>query len=507
MPIALRMPALSPTMKDGTLARWCVKEGDKVEPGSLLAEVETDKALMEFECADEGVVARLLVEGGAKNVPVNKVIAVLAEEGEGKQEVEKFIKENTQEPELKAAQGESSQGAVEQGESLAAGAVEQGESLAVAAVVEPPSVTPAATPWARRLAENHSIPLQNLQGSGAKGKITAQDVNLQLGNAAPEYSQKDSQKDNQRRIFASPRAKARAKEASLGLENIVGSGEQGRIVYQDVEKALQATSRQGGGQGGGQSYLAQSIGEIPAISPLETPFEMRPHTSMREVIAKKLTLAKNTIPHFYLNIACNISNLVEMRQQVNQHFKKNAEKNNRQPLKVSINDLLVKALALALERRKDANVAWQDNGLKQFLRVDVAVAVAIQGGLITPIIRDAAKKPFQILAQELHYLIEKARAGKLKPQEYNGGTISISNLGMFGIQSFQAVINPPQAAILAVGAVEKILYQNDDKSIVQQKRMIASLSADHRAIDGAVAAKLCAEFKSIVENPIEIILG
>ena len=210
--------------------------------------------------------------------------------------------------------------------------------------------------------------------------------------------------------------------------------------------------------------------DLSIETPCETPFEMQQHTSMREIIAQKLTLAKNTIPHFYLNIVCSIDPLIEMRKQVNHLLQENAEKNKSPPLKLSINDLLVKALALALERRKEANVAWQEDGLKQFLRVDVAVAVAIKGGLITPVIRDAAKKPFQILAQELHHLIEKARDGKLAPQDYTGGTISISNLGMFGIQSFQAIINPPQAAILAVGAVEKIVSQNNDKSILVENR-------------------------------------
>ena len=416
-----------------------------------------------------------------------------------------------------------------------------------------PQDTPLATPLARRLAQSQGIALENLSLSLAppnaqkkqQKKIKANDVLDALEISQKEISQKEisqkeisqkeisqkeisqkeisqkeiSQKEtskNERsksetRLFSSPLARARAKEAGIDLALLQGkgSGPQGRIVRQDIEQALTQSLTQG--------LQAEQTAALPAALPLETPFELRPHTRMREVIAERLTLSKQTIPHFTLTTACRIDALLSLREQLNHHFyeqhrakssetDKEIHKETQKPFKLSVNDLLVKALALSLEMCPDANVAWTDEGMKHFQRVDVAVAVAIPGGLITPIVRDAASKPLVVLARALHALIARARLGKLQPQDYTGGTVSISNLGMFGIHAFQAIINPPQAAILAVGAAEKVLVKNALNEIVEETRLYATLSADHRAIDGAAAAQLCERFKQVIEQPALLLL-
>ena len=367
-----------------------------------------------------------------------------------------------------------------------------------------PQDTPLATPLARRLAQSQGIALETLSLSLAppnaqkkqQKKIKANDVLDALEISQKEISQKEisqkeisqkeiSQKEisketskNERsksetRLFSSPLARARAKEAGIDLALLQGkgSGPQGRIVRQDIEQALTQSLTQG--------LQAEQTAALPVALPLETPFELRPHTRMREVIAERLTLSKQTIPHFTLTTACRIDALLSLREQLNHHFyeqhrakssetDKEIHKETQKPFKLSVNDLLVKALALSLEMCPDANVAWTDEGMKHFQRVDVAVAVAIPGGLITPIVRDAASKPLVVLARALHALIARARLGKLQPQDYTGGTVSISNLGMFGIHAFQAIINPPQAAILAVGAAEKVLVKNALGEIVRR---------------------------------------
>ena len=377
-----------------------------------------------------------------------------------------------------------------------------------------PRTTPSrATPLARRLAQRQGIALESLSPPNARGgrreTIQANDV-LDVLDALEARQEQGAQDENkkgasqkgasQKRLFASPRARARAKEEGIDLALLQGkgSGPQGRIVRYDVEQALT------------QGLQAE---QDSASLPVETPFELRPHTTMREVIAERLTLSKRTIPHFTLTTACRTDALLALRAQLNHHF---YEQHRRQgaeqakPFKVSVNDLLVKALALSLDicskEEIAVNVAWTDEGMKHFQRVDVAVAVDIPGGLLTPVLRDAARKPFVPLARELHALIARARQGKLQPQDYTGGTISISNLGMFGIQNFQAIINPPQAAILAVGAAEKVLTKNPSNEIIEETRMHATLSADHRAIDGAAAAQLCARFKQVVEQPALLLL-
>ena len=371
-----------------------------------------------------------------------------------------------------------------------------------------PRATPRATPLARRLAQTQGIALDTLSTSNARaekqgtiqGKIKANDV---LDALEARQGQGETKKGTTR-LFASPRARARAQEEGIALARLQGkgSGPQGRIVLHDVEQALT------------QGLLAErASANLPIEIPIDAPFELRPHSTMREVIAERLTLSKQTIPHFTLTITSRIDALLSLREQINRHF---CEQHRRQgaaaekPFKVSLNDLLVKALALALEmcakEEVAVNVAWTDEGMKHFQRVDVAIAVAIPGGLVTPVVRDAATKPLVPLARELHALIARARQGKLQPQDYTGGTISISNLGMFAIHAFQAIINPPQSAILAIGAGERVLAKNSSNEIVEETRMYATLSADHRAIDGAAAAQLCEHFKRIVEQPALLLL-
>ena len=366
-----------------------------------------------------------------------------------------------------------------------------------------------ATPLARRLAQSKGIAIETLSSAEkGQGKIKAADVldALEARQGKSQQGQSEQEK-SKTRLFASPRARVRADEASIDLALLQGrgSGPRGRIVQQDVEQAV----KQG---------LPQGVSPPSSQLSVEPPFVLRPHTRMREVIAERLTLSKQTIPHFTLTISCRIDALLSLREQINhrlheQHRLEGAA--SEKPFKVSLNDLLVKGLALSMEMRSQddaavntaVNVAWTDEGLKHFQRVDVAVAVAVPGGLITPIVRDAANKPLLVLARELHALIARARLGKLQPEEYTGGTVSISNLGMFGIQAFQAIINPPQAAILAIGAGERVLTKNSSFEIVEETRISATLSADHRAIDGAAAAQLCERFKQVIEQPVGLILN
>ena len=510
MPIALRMPALSPTMKVGTLARWCVKVGEKVDAGTLLAEIETDKAVMEYESADNGTVARLLVAEGTKNVSVNTPIALLLEEGEGDDAVEQFLKEQQQEkPQELASEGKDENGAKQErpvpatpskvaneesaAPSLAktntntnASAKQSANLSASPPHASPPHASPPyASPLARRIAERDKVSLTGVMGTGAHGKIVAADVSSPIDGAGGY--------ERAARVFASPRARSRARESGIAIAELRGSGPEGRIVLADVERVI----------GGGTGALPD-FSEIP----LETPFELREHSSMRSVIAERLSLSKSTIPHFYLTVSCRLDSLLLLREHINHHYEHLHKANSSRPFRVSLNDLLVKGLALALNDCRDANVAWGEEGLKQFLRVDVAVAVAVAGGLLTPIIRDAAAKPFDVVSSELRSMITRAREGSLQPHEYSGGTITISNLGMYGISNFQAVINPPQAAIFAIGAAEDVLVRDKlNGTIVSEKRVNVTLSADHRAIDGAIGAQLCASFKNIIEHPISIILS
>ncbi len=421
MPIPILMPALSPTMEEGTLAKWLVKEGDEVRSGDLIAEIETDKATMEVEAVDEGTVGKLLVAEGTEGVPVNETIAVILEEG---------------------------------------------EDVSAAENVEAP--TPAPTPTAPT-------------GTAAKPEPE---------KAASPMTAKAEPADG--RIFASPLAKRIAKDKGIDLTAVTGSGPRGRIVKADIEAAPKTPARAPG--------KAQApMGSIDARAFYEAgTYDEIPLNSMRKTIARRLTQSKQEIPHYYLTIDCVLDETLKVRKHLN-------EEGADAGVKLSVNDFVVRAAALALKKVPDANVSFADDALLQHHHSDVGIAVALEGGLITPIIRRADEKGLAEISAEAKELAARARDKKLSPSEFEGGSFSVSNLGMFGIKNFTAVINPPQAAIMAVGAGEQrpIIVDGEVKAATV---MTVTLSCDHRAIDGALGAQLLAAFKSYIEYPPSMLL-
>jgi pyruvate dehydrogenase E2 component (dihydrolipoamide acetyltransferase) len=444
MPINILMPALSPTMEKGNLAKWLKKEGDKVKSGDVIAEIETDKATMEVEAVDEGTIAKILVPEGTQDVPVNDIIAVLAGDGE----------------DVKAAGAGAG----------AAPAPKAAEAPKPAAAPAPAAPTPVPAPAAA------SAP-------------------------APQAAAAPAKTNGHARVFSSPLARRLAKEAGIDIARIDGSGPHGRIVARDVEGAK---------SGKGLKAPAAAPGAAPAIAPAmsdkqilslfeEGSYDIVPHDGMRRTIAQRLTAATQSVPTFYLTIDCDIGRLLDAREQINAAAPKDKEK---KPLyKLSVNDFVIKALAVALQQVPDCNVSWTEAGMVKHKHSDIGVAVAMPGGLITPIIRNAESKSLSTISNEMKDLAARARARKLKPQEYQGGTSSVSNLGMFGISHFTAVINPPQSTILAVGASEERAVVRNGK-IEAAHIMSATLSCDHRAIDGALGAELIGAFRRLVENPV-----
>ncbi len=440
MPINILMPALSPTMEKGNLAKWLKKEGDKVKSGDVIAEIETDKATMEVEAVDEGTIAKILVPEGTQDVPVNDIIAVLAGDGE----------------DVKAA------GAG------AAPAPKAAEAPKPAAAPAPAAPTPAPAAAAA---------------------------------PAPQAAAAPAKTNGHARVFSSPLARRLAKEAGIDIARIDGSGPHGRIVARDVEGAK---------SGKGLKAPAAAPGAAPAIAPAmsdkqilslfeEGSYEIVPHDGMRRTIAQRLTAATQSVPTFYLTIDCDIGRLLDAREQINAAAPKDKEK---KPLyKLSVNDFVIKALAVALQQVPDCNVSWTEAGMVKHKHSDIGVAVAMPGGLITPIIRNAESKSLSTISNDMKDLAARARTRKLKPQEYQGGTSSVSNLGMFGISHFTAVINPPQSTILAVGASEERAVVRNGK-IEAAHIMSVTLSCDHRAIDGALGAELIGAFRRLIENPV-----
>jgi pyruvate dehydrogenase E2 component (dihydrolipoamide acetyltransferase) len=435
MPIEILMPALSPTMTEGKLARWLVKEGDNISSGDVIAEIETDKATMEVEAMDEGTMGRLLVDDGSDGIAVNQPIALLLEEGED------------------------------------AAALD-----AAAAKAPPAAAAPAAEPEAPKSASTPSP-----QAAAAPAAAT----------------------NGSGRIFASPLARRLAGEASLDLAKIAGSGPRGRIIKVDIEKAIAsggaevtapaaapqaAAARAPAPSGPGAKALADMLG---------MEYELESLSNMRRTIAKRLTEAKQTIPHFYLTIDCQIDELLRMRKELNERF--------GDSVKISVNDFVIRAAALALMKVPAANASWDDEGMLRYKHADVSVAVATPGGLITPIVKAAETKGLGSISSEMRDLAGRARDGKLKPEEYQGGTFSISNLGMFGVREFAAVINPPQGCILAVGAGDKRAVVTED-GVAAATIMTCTLSVDHRAVDGAVGAEFLAAFKKLIEYPASMLL-
>src|SRR3954453_18502141 len=443
MPINILMPALSPTMEKGNLAKWLKKEGDAVKPGDVIAEIETDKATMEIEAVDEGTLAKIVVPEGTADVPVNQLIAVIAGEGE----------------DAKAA-------------------------ASAAGSAPTPAPKPAEAPKAEAKAE------------APKGEAT---------KAAPAPAPAATPKTNGQggRIFSSPLARRLAKEAGIDLARISGTGPHGRVVARDVAaakegKGLKAPAAPGAPPPAGATFQLPADDKIRALYE-EGSYEVIPHDNMRRIIAQRLTASTQNIPHFYLTVDCVIDRLMAAREEINATAPKNKE--GKPAYKLSVNDFVVKALALALQKVPNANVSWTESGMLKHKHSDIGVAVALPGGLITPIVRNAELKSLSTISNELKDMVARARAKKLKPQEYQGGTSSVSNLGMYGIKDFTAVINPPHATILAAGAGEERAIVRKGQ-IVAATVMSATLSCDHRAVDGALGAELIGAFKALVENPV-----
>jgi pyruvate dehydrogenase E2 component (dihydrolipoamide acetyltransferase) len=452
MPINILMPALSPTMEKGNLAKWLKKEGDTVKSGDIIAEIETDKATMEVDAVDEGTIAKIVVPEGTADVPVNQVIAVLAAEGE----------------DVKSAASSAGKSAP------AAAPKPQAATPAPASKAEAPKLTaPAATPAA---APKPQAPTPQPSGGG-------------------------------NRTFSSPLARRLAKEAGIDVSHIQGSGPHGRIIARDVEgaksgKGLRAPGAPATAPSAASIAPSMSDAQVRALFE-EGSYEVVPHDGMRRTIAQRLTQSTQTIPHFYLTIDCNIGRLLAAREEINATSPK--DKDGKPAYKLSVNDFVLKALALALQRIPNANVSWTEGAMLKHKHSDIGVAVALPGGLITPIVRQAESKSLSTISNEMKDLAARARARKLKPNEYQGGTSAVSSLGMYGIKDFTAVINPPHATILAVGAGEERAIVKNGK-IEAAHIMSVTLSCDHRAVDGALGAELIGAFKALIENPVMMVV-
>ncbi len=465
MAIELKMPALSPTMEEGTLAKWLVKVGDTISSGDIMAEIETDKATMEFEAVDEGTLASIVVEEGTENVAVGTVIAMLAEEGEDLGDVPAPSAENTSSEVVEPHK------LVEDAKPMAAN-----------------DAGVKASPLARRIAANEGVDLARVAGSGPKGRIVKADVEALSSGAAVVARSAGSDG----RVIASPLARKLAANAGYSLSEITGSGPGGRIIKADVDSFTPVPAATAKEQTKAPTTTTQPANEYDA------PFEEQKLNNVRKVIARRLTEAKQQIPHIYLTVDVRLDPLLDMRKQLNASLEADG-------IKLSVNDLIIKALAKALTREPQCNVSFQGDVMHQYTRADISVAVAAPSGLITPIIRNAGRKGLAEISSEMKELAGKARGGKLQPHEYQGGTASLSNLGMFGTKQFDAVINPPQGMILAVGAGEQRPYVVDGELSVATV-MSATGSFDHRAIDGVDGAKLLDQFRNLIENPMGLVV-
>ncbi|WP_020178569.1 pyruvate dehydrogenase complex dihydrolipoamide acetyltransferase [Methylopila sp. M107] len=452
MPTNILMPALSPTMEKGNLAKWLVKEGDAVKSGDVIAEIETDKATMEVEAVDEGTIGKIVIAEGATDVPVNELIAILLEEGEDK--------------------------------------------AALDAAPKPKSASEAAKSEAPKAEKAAAGPSEAKHDAAPKS-----------GSAPAPAS---NGHDKGERVFASPLARRLAKEAGIDIGAIAGSGPHGRVVKSDVESAKSS----GGGKPSASSRAPDAAAaKAPAPAGAsdeatkklfpEGSYEEIPHDGMRKTIARRLTEARQTVPQFYLTVDCEIDALLELRGQVNAAA---PETDGKPAWKVSVNDMVIKALGVALAQVPDANVTWTEGAMLKHRHADVGVAVALpNNGLITPIIRAVETKTLSTIAKEMKDFAARAKARKLKPEEYQGGTTAVSNLGMFGTKEFTAVINPPHSTILAVGGGEKRAVVKGDEIKIATV-MSLTLSCDHRAVDGALGATLLAAVKKLIENPLGMLV-
>ena len=451
MPIEILMPALSPTMTEGTLAKWLKSEGEAIAAGDAIAEIETDKATMEVEAVEEGVLGRILIPAGTEGVAVNAPIALLLAEGEEASALQSYAGGGTAKPSAEP----------------------------------PPPPSPPAAPA--------SVPAEPAPAAA---------------RPAPEPA---AATGTEGRIFASPLARRMARDAGFDLSAITGTGPHGRIVKRDVEKAITT------GAPRAAAAPAEQRPEAPAAAPPTAPpaapapstgvdarriaegygipFREAKHNNVRKTIARRLVEAKQSIPHFYLTVDCRADALLALRRDLN----------GRTDVKLSVNDLIVKAAALALRKVPEANASWTDDAILFYDRVDVSVAVATENGLITPIVKDADRKGLAEISAEMKDLAARARDNKLKPEEFTGGTFTVSNLGMFGIKEFAAIINPPQSCILAVGASEQRPVVKDG-AVAIATMMSATLSVDHRAVDGALGARYMQAFQALVEDPLAMLL-
>lgn len=418
MPIEILMPALSPTMTEGNLAKWLKKEGDTVSPGEVIAEIETDKATMEVEAVDEGIIAKIIISEGTEAVKVNEVIAIL---------------------------------------------IEDNEDISII--------------------ENYTISTAISNNDSASKDIISEVTEIKVA-----YESTFDKQSN--KIFASPLAKRIAMQEGISLSEVKGTGPNNRIIKHDI---LEFLSNAKAGTAKDNKILDLSVNRH------EEEFSKIPNNNMRKVIAKRLSESKQTVPHFYLSIECCIDQLLKIRSEIN-----NVVNSEAPEYKISVNDLVIKAVAMALQKVPAANASWTDDAILQYNNVDISVAVAIEGGLITPIIHNADKKSLSQISNEMKDLAKRAKLGKLKPEEFQGGGFSISNLGMYGIKNFKAIVNPPQSCILAIGA-------SSDRAIVRNGQieianiMDVSLSSDHRVVDGAIGAEFLSWFKKYIENPVTML--
>jgi len=460
MPIELKMPALSPTMEEGTLAKWLVKEGDMVKSGDIMAEIETDKATMEFEAVDEGTIARILIAEGTDGVKVGTAIAILAEEGEDAASVgEGGAKAETPEPVDPQFKGRPKP-------------------------VDPNATGTEAQGGERTLdqAEDHGRPADAGEAPGATpaGHSSA-------GGGAPSGG----------RVKASPLARRIAADKGVDLGSLTGSGPNGRIVKADVEGAKTGAAPRSQPQAAQPAPQAEAPAAAPAKPAAipDIPHEVAKLSNIRKTIARRLTESKQQVPHIYLTVDTRLDALLKLRAELNHSLESRG-------VKLSVNDLLVKALAVALVQVPKCNVMFTPDQLVTFKRADISVAVSTPSGLITPIVKEADTKPLSAISTEIKELASLAKDNKLKPEQFQGGTASISNMGMFGIKQFEAVINPPQGMILAVGAGEKRPWVMEGDTLGVATVMSVTGSFDHRAIDGADGAQLMKAFRELVERPL-----
>ncbi|ENN94975.1 pyruvate dehydrogenase complex dihydrolipoamide acetyltransferase [Bartonella vinsonii] len=442
MPIKITMPALSPTMEEGNLSKWNVKVGDKVSSGDVIAEIETDKATMEVEAVDEGTVAKIVVPAGTQSVKVNSLIIILAEEGEDLAEAAKVAEE-----------------------------------------------------------ASSSFAIKELKDIKQINSKTAQMSDVSSIQKEIQQGKKDL------RLFASPLARRLAAQVGLDLSLVSGSGPHGRIIKRDVEKAVSSGVLTASYSSQSEQLVAIDSSDKQILNLFkEEEYVFTPHNNMRKTIAKRLVDSKQKVPHFYVTLDCELDALLELRTQLNAAAPMVKMQEGSKPIyKLSVNDMIIKAVALALKAVPDANVSWLEEGILRHKHCDVGVAVSVANGLITPIVRHAEEKSLSVISHEMKDFAKRARERKLKMEEYQGGTTTISNMGMYGVKSFSAILNPPHATIFAIGAGEQRAVVKNGALVIATV-MSVTLSADHRAVDGALAAELAQTFKKMIENPLAMLI-